>query len=296
MQISLMNQSRLQNVNPLKIVILILSIVIFTGIVYQYVPYVDNHPNSAFFIGQDWKYTIQPSIMALLHGENPHSYELQNFVWVALPLLPLALLPAHWGAAGLFVLTVILFALTAYKLGMKPLVILLFLASPFVVFAAATGNVDGLTAIGLILPHPIGLFFLVLKPQISFGVILFWLWQAWQEGKWRRVAQVFGPVAIAILLEQILYDFWFIRSATSHIGTDPANVSLLPYGMFIGMALLVNAFQKKNLKQAIVSSPFLAPYLSLGSYSVALLGLNGWQIVLSSAGYYLYFILALWLR
>lgn len=67
----------------------------------------------------------------------------------------------------------------AFRLKKKIWAAAALLFSPFVIGNASTGNIDWLVVIGLILPRPIGLFLLLLKPQLTAGILLLWLLEAW---------------------------------------------------------------------------------------------------------------------
>lgn len=145
--------------NALSMLFILLMFVISVFLVYQYLPVdVDWKMDGPWNIGVDWKGTFYPSAHALLRGENPHRYGLQNPAWVLFPLIPVALLPKELGVAVIFVLTFLGYGFVAFRLKKKIWAAAALLFSPFVIGNASTGNIDWLVVIGLILPRPIGLF------------------------------------------------------------------------------------------------------------------------------------------
>jgi hypothetical protein len=247
------------------------------------VPWQPNGPPS---LGVDWKGAYRPAALELLRFQNPYNEGLQNAPWVLIPLLPIALLSPELGTAVMCSLGLIGYGFAAFRLGVKPLPMVLFLSSPFVLACIANGNTDWMVALGLTMPPQIGLFLLVLKPQLSIGVVLLWFLEAWQRGKIKEVFRVFAPVTIALLCSFVMFGFWpaIIYGARM---ADKYNSSLWPAGLPIGVAILVNALRTQSLKKAMVSSPFLAPYITGHGFAIALLGLGKWEMILT--------ILAVWI-
>src|SRR5690606_38971700 len=85
-------------------------------------------------------------------------------------------------------------------------------------------NIDWLPLVGFVLPPQIGLFFILIKPQMGLAVALFWLVEAWREGGLREVIRVFGPVGAALALSLALYGLWPLRSS-QEVGLGGTPVS-----------------------------------------------------------------------
>lgn len=156
--------------------------------------------------GVDWVYVYRPAALALLRGENP--YEAAQFFaapWGLIPLLPVALLPAEIGRVVIMLIAIIAFAYTTYRLGASPLTMSLFLLSPPVVHCILNANVEWIPLLGFVLPPPVGLFFISVKPQTGFAVAIFWFFEAWRIGGWRKTLRTFAPVTIAVLLSPIFF-------------------------------------------------------------------------------------------
>lgn len=263
----------------LPVCIFVLAFCVITYAVYRFLPVdVEWKPDGPFALGVDWKGCIRPATLSLLSGQSPYGC-LQNPPWVVIPLIPLALLPPNLGTAAVFTLGFFIYALTAYRLQMKPLPLVLFLLNPFTLGCLVNGNIDWMAAFGLTLSPPLGLFFLVLKPQLTIGVMIFWLIQAWQAGKLREVVRVFAPVSVALLLSFVIFGFWPGHLVGARL-SDPYNASFWPTSLPLGVALLYSAIKNRNVKVATSSSVFCTPYISPYGYAIALLGLDGWQMVL----------------
>jgi len=167
------------------------------------------------------------------------------------------------------------FGFAAHKFGAKPMMIALLLFTPYVLFNALNGQVDFLIVLGFLMPPQIGLFFVAIKPQLGIGIALYWLVQAYQQGGVRKVLKTFVPVALASLLSMAIYGIWSIVPRFDvFLGKNyDWDASIFPFGLPIGLALLINAIQHKDQFKAIIAGPLMAPYLGVYSWAVPLLGL-----------------------
>jgi hypothetical protein len=142
-----------------------------------------------------------------------------------------------------------------------------------VVFSLLFGQIDGMVSLGLIFPRSIGLFFILAKPQIGVIVAIFWLAEAWREGRWKLVLRTFSPVIVAFLLSFILFGFWPLIILTHNLINTQHNTSLWPLSIAIGLPLLIYALFKRKENFALMSGSFLSPYVAPQSWSFSLLGL-----------------------
>jgi hypothetical protein len=224
--------------------------------------------------GIDWHLTFRPASLALLSGGSPFQVNgLYSAPWGLLPLLPFALLPEGAGRGSLFILALLSYLLVARRLGGKSLVVGAFMLSPPVIHGLLNANIDWLAMLGFILPPQIGLLFIMIKPQIGIGLAVFWLAEAWQEGRMKKVFHVFWPVATLSLVSFGLYGFWPLRFL--RLG-DPAaeySASFWPYSIPIGLILLTTAIRKRGSRYAIAASPCLSPHVVFHSYAGALAAL-----------------------
>jgi hypothetical protein len=216
-------------------------------------------------VGVDWKGAFRMACLELLNGKSP--YQVIGFFnppWVLLPLLPLAFLSPALGSAVMFVLNFFVYLFVMMKLKTN-----VWLIIPFIIFSgmlinSINGNIDGLVALGFVLPPQIGLFFISAKPQIGMAVAVFWLIEAWLEGGVKKVFDVFLPLAIAVIISFLLFGFWILNGLKG-TANNPWNTSIWPNGIPIGFIFLGLAVWKREIKFAIAASPFFTPYLSIHS-------------------------------
>lgn len=219
--------------------------------------------------GIDWKVNIRWASVNVITGHTPYTSVIQCLPpWIYLLLSPIAILPEDLGIAVIFVLTYMVVAFVLYRLNGNIWIIIAFLLNSYIWKNARVGNIDFLAMFGFILPPQIGLFFVLIKPQIGAGIAIFWLIEAWRKGKFREIFRIFAPVTIAYLLSFLLYGLWPLKViGMTH---DPYNSSLWPWAIPIGVILLYKSIRERNSLFAIGASPFVAPYVNFTSYVVAL--------------------------
>jgi hypothetical protein len=221
--------------------------------------------------GIDWRDTYRPATLALLTGESPYKVDIFFAApWGLIPLIPFAILPEAIGRAALLLIGLGSFAYTAHKLGGKTIALIAFLLSPPVMHCLLNSNIEWLPLLGFILPPQIGLFFISIKPQIGVAVGIFWFIEAWRKGGYRNVIHVFWPITLALLISFAIFGFWPMRFRETIFLTRGYNASLWPGTIPVGLALLVAAIHKRNIKFAIASSPCLSPYVLLHAWTGAL--------------------------
>jgi hypothetical protein len=237
----------------------------------------------------DWL-PIRQGVLDILQGQNPYTglIDFFNPPWVALLLLPLAILPPGTGAqlntlAGLFV-----FAYVAFRLKSKPITTIAFLFSPPLILSLAFSNIDWIPALGLVLPPPIGLFFIMTKPQIGIGVSIYWLVAAYQSGGIRKVIKTFLPIGAAFLLSFAVYGLYPLRA--NKLLDIWWNTSMSPASIPIGLALLFYAIREHRLGFALIAGALLSQYMSFNNWTFVLLGLlpDAIPVILANAGYWVF--------
>ncbi len=266
-----------------------------TYFVYSFLPvHVDWGGQGVAQVGVDWKTAFRRACLELLAGKSPYRAELfYNPPWTLLPLLPIALLPPALGSAVIYVLNLMAYGFVVLKLKMN-----LWLIIPFTIFSGIMlnsqfGNIEGIIALGFILPPQVGLFFILAKPQIGVAVAIFWLTEAWRKGGFQEVVKVFFPVVCAYILSFLLFDFWIGNSI--RVANVDWNSSIWPIGIPIGLSLLGAAIWKREIKFAISATPFFAPYLVMHTWAVAWLGIlslfpQGFAFLHSNHGFVIYFL------
>jgi hypothetical protein len=244
---------------------------------------VDCHGQSGpLSIGIDWICAFRPAIVNLFHGQNPYTGLYFNPPWILILLSPLALLPPELGAAAIAVICLCAFMIAAARLGMGRVALLFFVLNPFMWVVARQGNIDWLVALGAILPPQIGLFLVVTKPQAGIAIVLFWLIESYRQGGLRQTLKTFTPITVAYLLSFVLFGLWFIPP--SWLVPHQMNYSLWPVSIPIALALLAAAVRRRDIRRAITASPFLSPYVLTMTWSLAILGLEGWEVAAAIVG------------
>lgn len=226
---------------------------------------------SAFPMRHHWYEIFRPAALALAGLKDP--YSVQNFFnppWALIPVIPFALLPERIGFALLGSTTLFAFGYVARRMGASWLVTVAFLLLPHTLYNAIQVNVDWLVAIGFLMPPQIGLFFVLIKPQIGFFIALFWLVEAWRKGGFREVVRVFMPVSIAFLISFVVFGPYFMKSEGMIL---QEGKSFWPWSIPIGLVLLFLSLKFRKLGPSILAGPFLSPYTQPYTWPLALLGL-----------------------
>ena len=192
--------------------------------------------------------------------------------WTVLPLLPFALFSETVGGILFFLATYVAYGWVAYKLKASPTALIAFLFSPPVFYGMRMLNVDILVLLGFVLPAPIGLFLVIIKPQMGMAIVIFWFVEAWRNGGVWEVLKTFAPVTVATLLSFVFFGYWQAGRQSDLPGSF-WNASLWPWVLPIGLALLMLSLRDRRKELAISASPFLSPYLAYHSWAGALLGL-----------------------
>ena len=231
--------------------------------------------------GYDYQFTFYRAARLLLAGGSPYLIPtFNNPPWALLPLAPLALLPESLSTILYFILNVLLYAFVAYRLRARTLAFGAFMLSPPVIYGLYRLNIDAFVLAGFIMPAPIGLFFVLMKPQMGFAMALFWLVKAWRAGGLRTVATTFAPVVLAYALSFVLFGNW-ITDRQQELTGAIWNTSLWPWSIPIGLALLFFCLRDMRQDFARAASPFLSPYLAYYSWAAVLTGFLDHEYVLA---------------
>ena len=248
------------------------------------------------FYGFDWQYTFYHAARMLLTGHNPYLVPtFNNPPWTLLPLIPFALLPESFGTTLYFVFTVLAYAFVAHKLQARPLAFVAFMLSSPVLYGLYRLNIDVLVLVGFVLPAPIGLFFVLMKPQMGMAMAMYWLVQAWKTGGIKKVALTFGPVVIGFGLSFLFFGNW-ITNRQSDLTASIWNTSLWPWSIPIGLVLLAVSLRDMRQDFAMAASPFMSPYVAYYSWAGVLAGFLGdeYILVIAVVGMWLAEIIHFW--
>jgi hypothetical protein len=217
----------------------------------------------------DWQTAFRPAALKLIAGRSP--YEVEGFFnpfWGLIPLIPMAVFPEQVGRAMLFVATLLSFAYIAHRFGARPLATLFILLSPPAMHGLLNGNIDWLALLGLVFPPWVGLFFVMIKPQLGLAIAIFWTIEAWRDGGWRGVVRLLWPITTVFLLSLLVFGPWPLNSAKE---VDLWwNASLWPASIPVGLVLLTTALRTRKINFAMGASPCLSPYVLLHSWIIAL--------------------------
>jgi hypothetical protein len=245
--------------NLLKLLLFILLLVLLLILIANFLPY-----------GVDWRTVFRPATRAIFRWKSPYSVSgYFNAPWAIIPLIPLALLPESYGYAVLILLSIAGFTYTAHRLDGTKIAVIMILVSPPVFHSLLNGNIDALAIIGFILPPQIGLFFVIIKPQIGAAVAVYWLVEAWRKNGFREVLRTFSPISFVLGVSVIFFGLWPLR-----FGQEIDlwwNASLWPASIPVGLVLLVTAIRRRRMEFAMVASPCLSPYVLLHAWVGALL-------------------------
>jgi hypothetical protein len=242
----------------LLLVVTVVGVILLVGLLSIYLP-----------PAVDWESAYYPAARQLLLGRNPYDvYGYYNAPWALLPILPLVILTADIGRAAFMLLSLAGFSYAACKLGARPIALGTFLLSPPVMHCLLNASLDWMPLVGFVLPPRLGLFLVVVKPQVGATVALFWLVEAWRQGGLRQVVRVFWPVSLAFVLSFVIFGLWPFR-AERLVGLW-WNASLWPASIPVGLGLFAAALRTRNLRFAMGAAPCLSPYVLLHSWSGAL--------------------------
>jgi hypothetical protein len=223
-------------------------------------------------IGQDWIQFFRPATLSLIHGQNPYAIQdFHNAPWTLIPFIPFALMPEKAGRAGFFLLNFIGFFYTAYKLGAKPISLILFMTSYPVINCLNGGGIDWLPMLSFVTPAPVSLIFAAMKPQVGIGMGVYWLFESWRVGRVRTIVRNFLPVTLMLCASFALYGFWILTFVGK--SQNSVNMSLFPYSVPLGLYLLWVAITQRRARPAMAAGPFLAPYHTLFTLAAPLVAL-----------------------
>ncbi len=183
--------------------------------------------------------------------------QFYNPPW-AVPLLA-AVYP--FGQAGLAVATMTIMALLIHRLGGGPLEVAAVLVSPPTINLLLYGNIDALALAGLLVPLPLGLVLVSVKPQVA-GWAAAYLWARHPRRWWALVP--LGAVAVASLA---VWGWWPAQyHSFAPLG---ANYAPWPWLLPVGAWLLAEAWRQEDWSLALVGNVFLWPYWGFYSLSGA---------------------------
>jgi hypothetical protein len=178
------------------------------------------------------------------------------------------------------------FSLLAYffmamRSGGSRLAITMFMLNPVVILDILKTNVNWIVPLGLLLPPWLGLFLVLIKPQVGIGLGVYWLLDSYRTGGLLNVVKTFLPVSVAYLLSFILFGPYLLHTETIVNGSQ--NFRLFwPYAVPVGIAIIVWTARHKIPIESLAASPMLSPYFGDTSWAIPFLALvrHKWLTVL----------------
>jgi hypothetical protein len=156
-------------------------------------------------------------------------------------------------------------------MGGTPPVALSIALNPLIFSKISVPNLDWMVALGALMPHQIGLFLILAKPQIGAGLAIIWILQAWRNKSLRSAVRLAAPVTFVFLASFLVYGPYLLGSA--RLIDAYYNWTIWPYGLPVGLFMLYLAFSRSRPWLALSAAPFLSPYFPPYSWIFLPLGL-----------------------
>jgi hypothetical protein len=213
-------------------------------------------------VGIDFENHFLPAGRALLEGSSP--YDVPGYYsppWI-LPLFTLLALIPQKIAWGLFSLTSLLaYAVSFQRMGAKPAALLPLMLSAWVLSGLSHGNIDWLVLLGATLPPAIGIWFVMVKPQMGVVLVVLWSIKAFQAGGIPRLAKLLLPIS-TIWAIPFLLGFYQNVEWQSFAWNTSFFPWTLPFGIFISFL----AIRNDNGSLALAAAPLISPYVAFHSW------------------------------
>ncbi len=215
--------------------------------------------------GDDWE-TFQGASLRILSGSPlygekvTHAY-YSNPPWVALLLIPFALLPHRLGwvlisALNLFIVTILS---RRWSMGVGKLVLTLF--SPATFYLLLHGEIDAIVLGGVLLPQEAWILVGLTKPQVAIGLVF-------GIKKEKILRSVFITIVV-IAASLLLFGPWPLEVIRQPVPFVDALhnlwVGLWPFQVPLGIGLLLVGIRRSDERLLLAASPFLSPYAALSS-------------------------------
>jgi hypothetical protein len=214
------------------------------------------------FAWDDWNVTYRSVARFLIEGRNPYLLNRDYFnpPWAMIPVIPAAFMPDPIARIYGALLACGALGYVMYRLKASLLSMLLIFSSMPVVLLLHNGQIDFLVLLGWMMPRPLGMLLLVIKPQVGAVMGLLWIVEAYQDGGWRGVVKLVWPVTAAYLVSFVAYGPWILvmRRAPGF----EWNLGLFPYLLPVGLLLVWLAIRKHDELHSLRASPLIAPYCS----------------------------------
>ena len=222
---------------------------------------------TALPVGIDYRFSFYPAGQAVLSGQD--MYTVESFYsppWIAILLAPLATLPLAASWALFTLLSLGAFLITFYRMSLTPNQLGLVALSPFFLYNLWHGNLDSFVLLGSVLSPAVGVWLLLLKPQLTWPLIALWLLRCRKNPK--------AGSSVAFLLSLLVASAIAGLATFAHLPSPeamPWNTSLWPVSIPVGLLTLLFAYRLDDDKLALGSAPLLSPYVGAPSWLLSTL-------------------------
>ena len=239
----------------------VISAIIFSTLLYAHAPPVTDWWGTFHKVGGVW-YTPYDG-----------GFHFAYPPWMAIVLIPFHFIEIHLSRAIWAGLTTLVCAFTIRSLrGDIATFVMLLTSIPFISLVA-NGQTDGVVFLGLALltfgsiySHMAGGILLLAKPQtVSLALLIFWL-----NSERKKELALAG---ITFILATFLIWGWWVPDMIGMSQTlyAPANWAPWPYGIPLGIILLIWGYKENDIRYGALATMFFAPYIAGYSFTGPLL-------------------------
>lgn len=195
------------------------------------------------------------AIITMWHGGNPYlDPAFMSPPWVLIILSPFALLPERIGYWAWVLVSIRIYAYVFRVWRFSPLMLLAFLTCPPMIWSLWYGNLEALIILALVIPAPLEMVALAVKPQLGIMTILYKLIQNWRAS-WLLI--LCGGLSV------IFYGAWWVGAG--RLTQVLWNMSGFPIYIPLGLAVFYQALMHNNERQTLAASLCIAPYFNFGA-------------------------------
>lgn len=210
----------------------------------------------------DWERFFMPAVSVFMQGLAPYGYGFYNPPYTLVLLMPFALLPIVLSRVLIFGVSFGVLAWVAHIRGASVWTLILFLLSPFTLLSLGMGNVEWLTVLGVALANSVGVALMLIKPQMTIGVLGFMALERLRTRDWRGGALLFAPAVMLYTASAWMYPTW-LTSVAGYESNSLANAALPAFvGLPLGVVMLGLALKTKRNELALAASPCFFAALS----------------------------------
>lgn len=215
----------------------------------------------------DWLNTYHP---IALHPLQPYSTNsFVNAPWTAVIIYPLQMVSKNVGLVLNASITLVVFIILVISRNGKLLSIVLTMTSFPVLSGISNGALEWIPALGFLFQDGIGMLFLLTKPQSGLLGGLDW----YLRSKNKKLFLIIP--AVTTMLSLLIWPDWpsqlMANLQTHEVGLRGRNISLFPWTIPIGIALIYYIIKKRPENGellGVLATSTLTPYTAFQSYSV----------------------------